>query len=171
MTPKGWRMWRLDQAVFAHAFGNKCRTRVHTQLEHSQESKPERTQEENSRETGTKKRRRTFLETRTKEREFALDMLLETGAECRHIQIRTIIWHRESLMHNYLGKSVVQCAEEIGTHGIVSQRTGTNNDEHIYMEIFHIIPSSTKLLDNMSVFSNVYVEGIKYFSALFRDCS
>ena len=48
VTPKAWRMWRLDQAVFAHAFGNKCRTRVHTQLEHSQELKPELTQEENS---------------------------------------------------------------------------------------------------------------------------
>ena len=145
MTPKAWRMWRLDQAVFAHAFGNKCRTRVHTQLEHSQELKPERTQEENSWKQERRSEGEGSWETRTKEREFALDMLLETGAECKHIQIMTIIWHRESLMHNYLGKKVVQCAEEVGTHGIISQRTGTNNDEHIYMEIFHVIPSSTKL--------------------------
>ena len=48
-------------------------------------------------ETGTKQWRRKFLETRAKEREFALDMPLEIEAECRHIHQKINLVPRRAL--------------------------------------------------------------------------
>ena len=87
-------------------------------------------------ETRTKKRRRTYLETKAKQREFALNVLLET--ECSHVQIRKRIWYGAEPDASLHGKSFTESAEEVGNHGrIISQRIGANSDEHIHTGIIH----------------------------------
>ena len=84
------------------------------------------------------------METRAKQREFALDMLLETEAECRHIHIKKRVWYRTEPDASLFGKSFLSSAEEVGFHGrIISQRTGTNKDEHVDMVIFHVVFSAS----------------------------
>ena len=130
MIPKTQGMLRLNQAVFKRASGNRWRTQARTQ--------PSTLKSLKSMETGTKERRRKFWETTTKEREFALDILLETAAECRHIQIKKRIWYRAR--YSNMSEKFPEFAKEIGNHArIISRKTGTNENGHIGMGIIHVI--------------------------------
>ena len=111
-------------------------TRVHTQPDTLVETRT--VSRRTYLETGTKKRRRKFLETRAKEREFALDMLLETEAECRHIQIRKK--YRAEPDASFFETSFPESADlllEVGNHGrIISQRAGTIKTNLLIWRLF-----------------------------------
>ena len=112
---------RLNKAVFAHAFGNECRIRVHTQpniLKSGKRIALKNKVPGNKTKEATKK---IFLSTRTKgwklaldkpmeteasfRRECTLDKLLETKAEFRHKQKWRRIWYREKPDVSLCGKS------------------------------------------------------------------
>ena len=64
------------------------------------------------------------------EREFALDMLLETEAECRHIQFRKSVWCRAEPDASLRRKSFPEYAE-IVNHGRIT-------NEHIDVGIIQV---------------------------------
>ena len=70
------------------------------------------------------------METRVIEREFALDMLLETEPECRHIQFRKRVWYRAEPAASLRRKSFPEYAE-IGNHGRII-------NEHVDMGIIQV---------------------------------
>ena len=90
VIPKAWRMWRLNQVSVRTSIWRQIADTSPFPAKHFQEVNPEPTQEESS----WKQERRSNFEIKVKEREFALDILLETEAECRPRQIRRRIWYR-----------------------------------------------------------------------------
>ena len=103
--------------------------------EHSQEWKPEPTQQSSWKQEQRSEGERTWKQ---KQHRVSSHSTCCWKTECSHVQIRKRIWYGAEPDASLHGKSFIESEEEVGNHGrIISQRIGANSDEHIQTGIIH----------------------------------